>query len=720
MSPLKFIRLKLKATKKATTVYLVFLSLLLFQQGYTQTSPSIEKLYQRGVIIIGDDINYPPYSFVDSNGEPAGFNIEIARAVGKEMGLEVVIWQDDWEVVRKALRDGEIDAVSGLFYSEERAQRYGFSSRHSVSHGDVFTSKNISINKLSDLKGKKVVVQAADIYAEYLLKLGLDIQLIQVSSVNEALTLVENGMYDYAVVLKLPGLYSINENNFRNVKPAGLTFLPKDYCMAVRKENEDLLYILNAGLHILKASDKYDQIHSKWLGVYEEKDFSDFMEQHSWIIILIGSIILTLMVLSVGLRHLVSKKTRELRLINQELVSSQEELQARLEKINQQGDMIRFKQNFLANMSHEIRTPLTGVMGMIDIMGQTPLTKEQTEYINILRHSSENLREIINQVLDYSKIEAGKLQLKKTVFRFEDLRDQAQNLFQSMAGNPLVFESYIDPKIPENIYGDKNRITQIINNLISNGVKFTPEGIVKFEAEMVADQSDDNQLCIKISVTDTGLGIPEEKQKTLFEPFAQIHQSDNRAYEGTGLGLSICKELVKLHGGEIGLQSQYGKGSTFWFTFKAEYAKNNASEALPPLSPKLGKPENLRILLVEDKIVNQKVMKLLLTSFGHTTEVAENGAVALEKYLPGKFDLILMDIQMPVMDGINATRKLRETYSDLPPIIGLSANAFEGDREKYMSMGLDEYLTKPLKKEDFFEALEKVWEKGKPQLLHGQ
>ena len=715
-------QLDIIAHRISIAILFVLLFCILLQTGYTQTSHSIEKLYQPGIIVIGDDINYPPYSFVDDNGQPAGFNIDIARAVGKEMGLEVVIRQDRWEVIREALQKGEIDAISGLFYTEERSRTYGFSSRHSVSNGDVFTTNKNTINSLDELKGKEVVVQTADVYAEYLLHLDLDIHLIEAPTVKDALTLIENGIYDYAVVLKLPGLYSIRNNNFQNVKPAGLNFLPKEYCMAVRKDNEDLLYILNAGLHILKASEQYDQIHDKWLGVYEEKNFSGFLRQYRWIIILIGSVNFILLALSATLKYLIRKKTQELQTINKELTisneeivsknkllaSSQTELQARLEKINKQGDIIRFKQNFLANMSHEIRTPLTGVMGIIDLMEQTPLSAEQTEYINILKHSSENLREIINQVLDYSRIEAGRLQLKKTIFPFEDLKNQAQTLFRSLAGNKLVFESYIDPGIPENICGDKHRITQIISNLISNGIKFTLEGGIKFEAEKIADKSDHKQLFIKISITDTGLGILKENQKALFEPFAQIHQSDHREYEGTGLGLSICKELVKLHGGEIGLQSQYGKGSTFWFTFKAEFAENDNTVTLYPRAAQQTQSQTLKILLVEDKIVNQKVMKLLLTSFGHSVELAENGAIAFETFQPGKYDVILMDIQMPVMDGITATRKLRETHESLPPIIGLSANAFEGDREKYINLGLDEYLTKPLKKEDFLQALESV------------
>ncbi|TVQ10631.1 MAG: response regulator [Bacteroidetes bacterium] len=680
------------------------------------------RLKEPGTIIIGDDINYPPYSFVNAQGEPAGFNIDIARAVAKEMGLNVVIVQDRWELIREALENGEIDAISGLFYTPQRAEIYGFSSRHSVSNGDIFINKKNSLGALKNLKGKEVVAQTADVYAEYLLQLDLDIKIIEVGTVKEALMLVDKGIYDYAVVLKLPGLYSISENNLQHVKPAGINFLPKDYCMAVKKENEDLLYTLNLGLHILKASEQYKAIHDKWLGVYEQKSFKDFLKENNWILILVGSIILSLVSISVMLKFLVSKRTRELQQVNLnlqrsneeiglknlQLAESQSELELQLEKIQKQGDIIRFKQNFLANMSHEIRTPLTGVIGIIDILEKTKLSTEQADYISMLRLSGENLREIINQVLDYSKIEAGKLKLKKTDFELTELEKHAYTIFQSIAKDSISFESTIDPSIPARIIADKNRLMQIISNLISNAIKFTAQGKIRFSAQNQTQSTNPDEIVIKISISDTGLGIEERKLKELFKPFAQIHQSDYREYEGTGLGLSICSELVHIHGGEIGVDSKYGSGSTFWFTFKTEMAPASQPVSQQINNQQLEKLKNLRILLVEDKIINQKVMKLLLCSFGHTLELAENGAIALERYQPGKFDMILMDIQMPVMDGITATRKLREMHPEMPPIIGLSANAFEGDREKYMDMGLDEYLTKPLKKEDFAEVINRI------------
>jgi PAS domain S-box-containing protein len=361
----------------------------------------------------------------------------------------------------------------------------------------------------------------------------------------------------------------------------------------------------------------------------------------------------------------------------------------------------KFKQNFLANMSHEIRTPLTGVLGMIDIMEQTTLSEKQQEYLNILKHSGENLKEIINQVLDFSKIEAGKVNLNYTPFEFKTLTDDAHKLYTSICRKDVDFSVEMDKNLPEFIKADKNRISQVVNNLVSNAVKFTHKGKIILRAGLVSHIPDSSQVIIKIEVEDSGIGIPIDMQKKLFIPFSQIDENDTRVYEGTGLGLSICKELVNLHGGDIGVISKHLKGSVFWFTFRAEISSQDL--LLPPSASHITstKSKHLNILFAEDKVVNQKVVSLLLKSLGHEVTIAKDGKEALEFFETGKYDLILMDIQMPVMDGITATRKLKSLHNNLPPVVGLSANAFEGDREKYMALGMDGYLTKPVKRDDF-------------------
>ncbi|NLF44324.1 MAG: response regulator, partial [Bacteroidales bacterium] len=399
--------------------------------------------------------------------------------------------------------------------------------------------------------------------------------------------------------------------------------------------------------------------------------------------------------------------------------SHQKEKEELKTKVAIAEESVKFKQNFLANMSHEIRTPLTGIMGMAEILSKTPLLPQQKEYLGILKNTSENLMEIINQVLDFSKIEAGKLSLKLESFKFSTIIQLSEKYFNSICTKSISFHSYIDDHIPDFVIADKNRIIQVINNMLGNSVKFTEKGSITIEAwpgseneiqtenQLFGDSS--NLFAIKILVSDTGMGISKEKQKELFLPFSQIEQNDARRFEGTGLGLSICKQLVEMHGGKIGVISQPGKGSTFWFTFvckKAYEEKQNLSNT-GAIEAKEIHP--LRILLAEDKKVNQQVIKLMLTNMGHEVEIAENGLKVFEMFKPGCFDLILMDIQMPLMDGIAATQELRTRYSELPPIIGLSANAFEGDREKYIARGMDDYLTKPVKTEDFATLINRLF-----------
>ncbi len=375
---------------------------------------------------------------------------------------------------------------------------------------------------------------------------------------------------------------------------------------------------------------------------------------------------------------------------------------------------VEFKQNFLANMSHEIRTPLTGLMGMTEILNKTPLNDQQKDYLQTLIRSGENLRETINMVLDYSKIEAGQYTINKMSFSMKELLNDAEKYFLSICKKDIVFKKVMEKDVPEFVKTDRKKVFQIITNLLSNASKYTNDGKVGLhitldKSSQIKTIKEDGKCLIKVSVSDTGKGISNEEQKKLFKPFYQIEQEFDRSYEGTGLGLTICKELTAMLGGKINLVSQKNQGATFWFTFQAEIVEAPAKSTKQKYKKSIGRPVSLNILYVEDKVVNQKVVQLMLESLGHTVSIAFNGENAIEKYTPNTYDLILMDIQMPVMDGITATEKLREKYDFLPPIVGLSANAFEGDREKYMNMGMDEYITKPVSENDFLELIEKLY-----------
>jgi signal transduction histidine kinase/DNA-binding response OmpR family regulator len=367
----------------------------------------------------------------------------------------------------------------------------------------------------------------------------------------------------------------------------------------------------------------------------------------------------------------------------------------------------RFKQNFLAQMSHEIRTPLTGIEGMIEMLEKSNLDATQRDYIETIKFSSGSLKSIINEVLDFSKIEAGEMKIKPVSFKLEEIFIKSEKLFSSICKKNLNFSTKGKEQLPRFLKADKHRIFQIITNLISNAVKYSHTGEVILEAAL--DKVIENDIVlIRIMIHDSGSGISDEMKDKLFKPFFQIQNINEIPIEGTGLGLSICKELAGLLGGEIGFESTSGKGSTFWFTFQAQIMVSEATEDILKTHINLNKTQGLKILLAEDKLVNQKVVSLLLNTLGHQVEIACNGKEAIEKCRNEKFDLILMDIQMPVMDGLTATRKIKEQIKPLPPIVGLSANAFQGDREKYLSMGMDDYLIKPVESDDFVALINRL------------
>lgn len=362
---------------------------------------------------------------------------------------------------------------------------------------------------------------------------------------------------------------------------------------------------------------------------------------------------------------------------------------------------IKFKQNFLASMSHEMKTPLIGITSISELLENTSSDSQKTELLTILKQSAENLKEIIDQVLDYSHIESGKVQLDLQPHQTFQIINYSKNFFKGICNKDLTFIPVYDDSLPEKLLFDRKRVHQVVNNLIINAVKFTEQGHVSLRMENMPSPSlNKNEFLIKIQVEDTGIGISEERQKNIFSPFSQVHEINTDRYQGIGIGLSLCKEIAELHGGEAGLNSIPGKGTKVWFTFKSIYEPDQCSDQKSEYLSDDFKTKSLKILFVEDKRTTQKVVKLMLNSMGHKVHLADNGYEAVNNYSATDYDLIFMDIQMPVMDGITACQTIKEKFSNPPPVIGLSANSFEGAHEKYMEMGMDEYITKPVSKDD--------------------
>ncbi len=395
------------------------------------------------------------------------------------------------------------------------------------------------------------------------------------------------------------------------------------------------------------------------------------------------------------LEEMVEQRTIELKETNERLLYEKNRAESATES----------KSAFLANMSHEIRTPLNGIVGMLSVLESTILSQEQEDIVKTIHLSSDSLLCIINDILDFSKIESGQVVLEKLDFDIRNcIQDTAHILRLKADEKALEFSVHTNEDVPHFLKGDPFRIKQILLNLASNAIKFTSKGSVKVSLSL--EKIEENVASLYFSVQDTGIGISKENKGKLFKVFSQADASTTRKFGGSGLGLAISKNLVKLMNGEIGLESELDKGSEFWFRIALEVGER-------PIEQEQNREEGYldqikrwqpKVLLAEDNKINQKVAIHLLKSLGLDCALAENGKEAVEMHLKNAYDLIFMDIQMPVMDGFEATRIIRQHQKDKKAspvkIVAMTANAMKSDRDRCIEAGMDDYISKPFKKSE--------------------
>jgi len=387
------------------------------------------------------------------------------------------------------------------------------------------------------------------------------------------------------------------------------------------------------------------------------------------------------------------------------------------------------KSAFLANMSHEIRTPMNGVIGMADLLATTKLTEDQRDYVQVIRDSGNALLTIINDILDFSKIESGMLKIERQPLFLEDIIKSVCELLSKQAKDKSLNIQYsINPEIAKELSGDASRIRQVLINLLGNAIKFTLQGHVEISvASRVSSSNCDKSCELIFTVADTGIGIEYEQLNLLFQPFTQADSSISRKYGGTGLGLAISKSLVELMGGTIWVETNgriggnppddwtfnsesiHMRGSKFYFTIMMETVSTRSSQTdinqvvQPTLSP-LAQPNlpsaNFQVLIAEDNLVNQRILALFLESLGYSPKLANNGLEVLEALDQKNYDVIFMDIQMPKVDGITATKKIRQDFKQQPWIVALTANALPEDRQLCLDAGMNDFITKPIQIED--------------------
>jgi len=410
------------------------------------------------------------------------------------------------------------------------------------------------------------------------------------------------------------------------------------------------------------------------------------------------SIVMILMVLVSGAAlfwHVISRIRRQNLLIQQ--------LDASERKVR---EVSMIKENFMANMSHEIRTPMNAILGFTNLLKAKNRNPELMEFVEAIGKSGESLLIIVNDILDLSKIEAGMMRIESTPFSVRGLIHSIQTMFtEKMNEKGLHFSTAIEEAIPDTLSGDATRLTQILVNMIGNAVKFTSEGTIR--VAVTNKGPDGNRIRLGFVISDTGIGIAKEKLSGIFDRFRQAEDSITRKYGGTGLGLAIAKDLILLQKGEIEVESEPGNGTVLRFMIPYEIAVKPLMDPALPETTGSGHSDyrHIRVLVVEDNEMNQSLLRHLLTGWKLSFDMANNGIEALEKLRTGGFDLVLMDVQMPGMDGYTATREMRMELKLEIPVIAMTAHAFAGEREKCLSYGMDEYIAKPIKEKELFRLI---------------
>lgn len=644
------------------------------------------------VIFARDD--FAPFYF-DNNGTLSGIDIDVLGLLSERLGLRFEPrFVDDWSSSLSTIRDGELTLVTSVINSPERAEYMIFSEPYYESKNAVVTRLDVNLTRLEDLRFKIVAIPRSWRIGEVLREVDPTVRILETRDVSEALKMVANGTAYAFVGNRVNASYEIDRGDYTNLKIA----LPIELGQAPLRigaspTQQPLIEIINKGLETI-TEQELSTIKNRWYRVqYDDRDQLVRVYRN------LGVVGLILAGVFVGIFMWSQRLKREVQarqVVEKKLIAAREAAEAAADA----------KSSFLATMSHEIRTPLNGVLGMLEVLSKTQLNQEQREQIDTIQTSGNNLLEIINDVLDFSKIDAGKLSLEVLPTNLHDLLEHVHELMSATASKKGLKVSYISSADEGSFYLiDPTRVRQVVMNLVSNAVKFTHEGGVDIQLEINTSRPR-HKICI--SVIDTGVGIDEEQIASLFTPFEQAESSTSRRFGGTGLGLSISKRIANLMGGELELKAHEPKGTRADFCFDAipcdpvETLAQPSSEALPTLRP-------AHILLVEDHPTNQRVTMAQLKSLGLTADVAENGEVGLEMIENNQYALILSDCHMPVMDGYEMVSKLRameKTFGEAERVVvATTANALSEERQRCLDVGFTDYLAKPFSTDELHEVL---------------
>ena len=647
------------------------------------------------------EYDYPPFSVTDS-GEADGFSVELLKAVAAETGIRLTFRIDEWSVIKEELRNGELDVLPLVSYSEERDEYYDFTVPYIVMYGNIFVrTDNSTIFSEEDLIGKEIAVMNGDTAHEYALRMGYSDRLVLTSTFQEAFQRLQDGEFDAVLAQSLVGEKIISDMGLNNVKAVNqladdgisrikttLSGFEQKFCFAVKEGDRELLAKLNEGLAVVSVNGTYNQLYEKWFPFLLENKPSTKEILTTVASILIPALLLMMGFFVIAVRREVKRKTWQLEQANEA------------------------KSRFLADMSHELRTPLNAILGYSTLMQKdTDLSSKNHHNLAVINKSGNHLLSLINDILEITKIETRKSMLKHEIFDLHQLVEDIEAMFAlEIQRKNLSFETRRLSEIPRFVIGDPLKLRIVLINLVGNAVKFTEHGGVALQFSM--QERLQNKFRMLIEVEDTGPGISEAEKEKLFQLFSQTETGRKQA-NGSGLGLVISQESVRMMGGKIRVDSREGEGSRFYFTIDLQEAD------IPGISDSVAETDRKRyrvskdakppvVLVAEDTTESRELLALLLRDAGCIVLEAVNGAEAVSIAKENRPEFIWMDIRMPVMDGLTATRHIKAMEPDYKTVIAaISAHVFEEERDSILAAGADDMLGKPFLEQDVFQMMGK-------------
>ena len=655
-------------------------------------------------ITYGDDHQYPPFVFLDDDGRPAGFNVDIMRAIGREMGLEVEVQLGPWPKIREALEQTRQVDASAMFYFAERDRLVDYAMPHAIVTHELFVRRNSpAIHTLEDLRGKRVVVQRGAFIDEYLRKHWPDIGLMHADSEPEAMRLLASGQGDAAIAGQAVGFYHLDHADLSNLTASGVPLLPVNYAFVVQEGRSDVLGRINQGLARVRASGEYAELYKKWFGPRPRGVTFAMVARY------VAAVLLPLVVVTVGvlvwnraLKRQVAQRTRQLEgelVERQQAECSLRESESQLKAAKESAERAnKTKDHFLAVLSHELRTPLTPVLAAVSAELRNGLAPSLRGTFEMIQRNVELEARLIDDLLDLTRLTRGRMMLNmETVDAHAHVRQAMEVCAAAIEQKHHRVQCDLLAG-QHHVQADPARLQQIFWNLIHNAAKFSPPG-----GELTVRSRNGAGGELEVEVVDSGIGMDPEVLARIFHAFEQAESAISRKYGGLGLGLSISRAIAEAHGGSISAASKgAGKGSAFTVILPSVPAPAQPAPVASPPSA----PASLRILLVEDSADTLRILARLLKAGGHAVTTAESVTAARQQWKAGAFDLLVSDIGLPDGSGTDLVRELGE---DSPiRAIAISGYGTEDDIALSREAGFAEHLIKPLDYARLEEAIARV------------